>query len=103
MIDVRIERNASAPSRIRLMGHAGYASEGQDIYCAAVSAVWQCGIACLDDEENYLYESRKGDSVLTIRGVPSTHDSTVLEVIVRSLYELSKNFPEYIRITEETK
>lgn len=103
MIDVRITNDAQGLSKIRIRGHAGYSSEGQDIYCAAVSAVWQCGVSCLDDEGMYEYGSEKGDSTLWIKGRPSQHDRTVLEVIVRSLYELSENFPEYVRITEETK
>ncbi len=29
-----------APCRLRVSGHAGYAPPGQDIVCAAVSALW---------------------------------------------------------------
>jgi len=29
-----------APCRLRITGHAGYAPTGQDIVCAAVSALW---------------------------------------------------------------
>lgn len=102
MIDVLITSDGNDIATISIKGHAEYASEGQDIYCAAVSAVWQCGLTCLDDD-CYELSSKKGDSSLNILGKTSQHDTIVLEVIVRSLKELSQNFPEYVRVREETK
>ena len=40
-------------------------------------------------------------STVHLKGI--SHDKVVLEVIVRELKELSKNYPDYVRLKEETK
>lgn len=103
MIEVLISYTLNRLSKISLKGHAGYDIEGYDIYCAAVSTVWQGGLICLDDPNGYELKMKKGDSQLVIKGERSDHDKVVLEVIVRELKELSKNYPDYVRLKEETK
>lgn len=90
--------------RAELSGHAGYASKGHDIVCAAVSAVFIGALNCLDDDEkNYRFDIKEGQGSVETLKTPSNHDCTVLEVMKRELEDLASTYPNYIQYKEERK
>lgn len=101
MVRVRIVEE-DYPKEISLSGHAQGGTYPNDVRCAAVSAVWQCGLLCLSENPSLYHLSiRKGASTLKVLAPPSERDRIVLEVIAQELRELAKRFPESVRVETE--
>lgn len=80
---------------LEISGHAGYGAKGQDIVCAAVSAVSQGGLNALEHPENHLVEVRPGHFRFVRKEALTTHDQTVLEVIIVQIESIAISYPEY--------
>jgi len=90
--------------KIKLEGHSGYSNKGSDIYCAAVSTVFQGAINCLtDDDSKYVVDVKDGFGQITVKDKISNHDSVVLEVMINELKDLADQNSNYISYSEETK
>jgi hypothetical protein len=95
--------------RYNISGHAGYDVKGQDIVCAAVSALAQtvlislvevCGI----NEEKIDYLIDEGKGLLSVK-VPKTIDidtrnraEIVLRVLEVGIKSIIENYPEYVTL-----
>ncbi len=90
-----------------LQGHAGYAEEGQDIICAAVSvlvintvnaieAFTQDDISVVSSEENGTIECR-------LKEKPSQETDLLLKTMILGLKDIAEedNYKEYIDLTFE--
>ena len=92
---------------ISIDGHAGYASTGSDIVCAAVSAVAQTLISALMQEHNddklCVRELDVNDGSVYIEVEPfdfsQERTSTIIETCMAGFNYLEEEFPEYIQIT----
>ena len=100
MIDVKISRNSGGVIRsFTVSGHSGYAEEGSDIICAAVSAMAGLVIHIAADiykDGGKIYQDEK-DAVLGF--YPEKAESSVL---VGGLYDelaaLSEEYPENVSV-----
>lgn len=63
MIQINVDMN-SGDMTIDVKGHAGYAPHGQDIVCAAVSAILQTAVLGLES----IADSYPGHVVVNIKG-----------------------------------
>ncbi|QUO37943.1 ribosomal-processing cysteine protease Prp [Dysosmobacter sp. Marseille-Q4140] len=87
---------------LRIEGHAGYAPEGQDIVCAAVSALalslhgWLAA-----HPEICLWASRDsgGSARFLFHRTPGSR--AVYEMLSAGLSSIAAEYPEYVRISRE--
>ena len=90
-------------SEIRLNGHAGYAERGNDIVCAAVSALVQTLIYSLEelaiDDIEIVTENKQ------IRSIKYRDLSTTAMLLVNSFFigvnMIAENFPENVKVIED--
>ena len=96
MILVKVLKN-----KIEIIGHAMYDDYGKDIVCSAVSSITTTtinGIISID-EDAILYQVSDGKMVIKIK----KDDEITLKLInnmIDLLKELSKNYPDNIKIEE---
>lgn len=81
-------------------GHTGYAEEGKDIICAAVSALLQTFSLWLSEEykDKFKLEKRKG--FLHMEFPMDEKSNLVLWVFWRGLIEISRSYPAYVKCEE---
>lgn len=83
-------------------GHSGYAREGEDIVCAAVSAiagstvlglseVLGMKLACETDE-------RQGRLAMTLEETPTRESQILLETAKRTLQSVAGDYPGHVRV-----
>ena len=109
MTTVRIVRKDNNIFRIEIHGHSGYAEEGEDIVCAAVTSavryaevmlneVLRLGIIFAANQDNaYISFS---PSSLSASGFGKSGGSAVFEGFARYMKELSSEYPDHIKVLE---
>ncbi|MFH1096267.1 MAG: ribosomal-processing cysteine protease Prp [Candidatus Desantisbacteria bacterium] len=102
MITITIVRDDSQKIiEFCVTGHADYTNKGDDIVCAAVSAVVQTAVEGL---KKYLPEGihvKKEKGILhlsIIKGENVQESSIILETMLLGLKRIEENYQEYIRI-----
>ena len=87
-------RAAFGKNRLTVEGHAGYAPKGQDIVCAAVSALVYALIGTLEETEN-VAEVVLRPGYATVE----TKEKTAAFDLVRcGLTQLAEKYPEFIQV-----
>ena len=91
-------------SAVDLLGHAGYAEEGEDIVCAAISSSVQLVHALLYDVQRIAVDTLIEDEGAHIR-LTLPHDQLDagqdgLSAFRLHLTELTENYSEFIKVTE---
>lgn len=103
-VDVLIEITVDE-TEIRVDGHAGFGSSGQDIVCAAVSALFQTLVWSIEDlaRDKITYEFVSGRSWLNCDG--GLHEGSLSEeadLLVRSFFvgvnAIQEAYPGFVRI-----
>ena len=80
----------------RCEGHSGYADEGEDIVCAAISSMTQFSICCAE-QLNVPLVYRKDEALLECSVMrPSSTFSGILKALEKSISQLAQDYPEYI-------
>ena len=92
MINI-IYNEAGQDMVLRAEGHAEYAPKGQDIVCAAVSAL-MLSLACSVDGESAVQD---GEGVLTVKAVQSCDNSAKFELVTDGLMLLAQQYPANVR------
>lgn len=90
---------------VDLLGHAGFADEGEDIVCAAISSAVMLTHALLFDVQKIPVDTRIEDDGAHIcitlpRGVGQTRGQEALLALRLHLTELEQTYPEFISVTE---
>ncbi|MDI3534214.1 MAG: uncharacterized protein PWQ82_579 [Thermosediminibacterales bacterium] len=106
MIKLKIERDRQ--NRIlgfSVEGHAGFAPHGQDIVCAAVSALTLTAVLSLKKLLNLKLDFKNSDGLLVCRLPEMDNDvRSKAEIIVNTMLigirETKKNYPEYIEVVD---
>ena len=95
------------PAGFRVQGHAGYRPKGEDIVCAAVSALAQTAVISLKDHLPAAPEVNIRDGVLECR-LPASLNATAQEqarVILRTielgLKAIAGDYKQYVTIEYE--
>ena len=87
---------AFGDNTLTVEGHAGFAPAGQDIVCAAVSALVYALMGTLEQKDNIAaLECRKG----YVR-VRARRDDPAFDVVRCGLGQLAGKFGEYVRVEE---
>ena len=101
MVKVEIQYKGKGLSSIHVKGHANTAPHGQDLVCAAVSAITIGAMNAIENiDEDFTYEIEEGDIKLIANGAISEHDETVLETMILQLKTIQASYPEAIAIKE---
>lgn len=108
MITVDLYRNEQELiTGYKVSGHAGYAEEGYDIYCSAVSALTQAPVMGL---ERYLklkpsYRVSQEDGVLevTLNSEPNDLTEAILATMFYGVESIARQCPKYVRIKEHRR
>ena len=81
---------------IDISGHAGFAEEGSDIVCSAISMLGQTLLAYLDtDNEKFAYGIKHGHIWAYAKG---TNVRTAFHVIMAGYHLLEINYPDYVEV-----
>ena len=107
MIEILCGRDASGfIRRLASVGHSGYAQAGEDIVCAAVSALTQTAAIAFEEMEIGVTQVDEEAALLTIE-LPShlplneMHDAQViLRTIIGGLAAIAEEYPDYVSIRE---
>lgn len=84
--------------RCSIKGHAGYADEGQDVVCAAVSSAVQLTANLITETFGFEAQiSAKGDTI-DIRTDGSEIPAKLLEALSIHLQCISEEFPKQIKL-----
>lgn len=89
---------------VDLIGHAGYAEEGEDIVCAAVSSSVQLIHALLYDVQRIavdtLIEDEGAHIRLTLPKDQLAEGQDAMRAFLLHLSELAQDYQEFIQVTE---
>jgi uncharacterized protein YsxB (DUF464 family) len=108
MLEVEVRRD----SRERLSslfgkGHTGWAESGDDVVCAAVSAILQAAWLGLEQVADVRVDSEKGEGTLLLRWPAEARDDPALTAIVRtaelSVEQIARQYPAHVRLSRETE
>ncbi|MBO8424165.1 MAG: ribosomal-processing cysteine protease Prp [Firmicutes bacterium] len=101
MTTIRIFRTEGHITAVTVEGHTGYAEEGSDIVCAAVSALTQGALLGIREVAGIGAESRVSDGRLTFRLKEHNEKSdAILETMRLALLDVTKGYPRYIRMED---
>lgn len=90
---------------VDLLGHAGYAEEGEDIVCAAISSAVMLTHALLFDVQKLPVDTLIEDEGAHIRitlpqGAGMTCGQDALNALRLHLTELEQTYPEFLSVME---
>ena len=97
MIQVTIIRSKQLYRMMKVTGHAHSAPYGEDLVCAAVSAVMTGGINALN-LKTVKVKNIEGLSEIQITNLQNLENQSVLHVISTQLQTIANDYPKYIRI-----
>lgn len=106
MISVKVIRDNDKIESIDIIGHSGYDVIGKDIVCSSVSTAMILTINLLEKLNcNFSYQSNESipQISLNINDLNSKKSNliqTILENLVNTLDEISKQYKKYLKINE---
>ena len=83
---------------IKISGHANYAPKGQDIVCAALSAIIQSSVTWFDKKDIEVKQDKKTPSfeLTLIKNIKSNEDK--INLLKKQLEFIQKHYKKYIKI-----
>ena len=95
MIEVTVSKR-----RIRVQGHANFAPKGKDIVCAAVSSLVNTTLNSLDGFKKSEIDIKDGEVTIDIKHKVKRDDQVRLEMLVKGLKIIAKQYPDKIKVKE---
>ncbi len=94
--------------RLRIEGHAGAGKAGEDLVCAAVTALGWTMIDAIDRDDDFRAEIYvdQAAGIMDLSCDPETAEAAekcryLLEIICGGLKLLEEQYPAHVRVTEE--
>ena len=106
MVTAAITRNRQGlVCEYRSQGHAGDAPHGENLVCAAVSAMEQMALAGLTEhlKRPVDYHMDEADGSLLIRLTPDAQTEILMETLCIMVKQLQKQYPEYVQMVEHRR
>ncbi|MHB1611188.1 MAG: ribosomal-processing cysteine protease Prp [Sulfobacillus sp.] len=101
MIQIRVWHNGEgAPQRLMMTGHAGHGPYGQDVVCAAASALVETlmlGLRQVTPTDVTVVSNHEGNVELVFPLKMSESARAVIETILTGLKDLSDTEPRFVR------
>ncbi len=105
MIEVGFQRKGKRLEGFMVTGHAGYADHGQDIVCAAVSALAQTAVIALkrltEAKVDVCVQEGSLQCHLGEGAEYGTRAWIILESMRLGVQEIARHYSEYIRIDDQ--
>ncbi len=102
MIQVKVTRNEEGLiSSFKIEGHSGYAERGQDIVCAAVSALSQTTLMGLEEVLGLSPAVIRYEGMLEVAVREPRLAAALLDAMLLGLRDVARSYPEYIRVLDE--
>ena len=104
MIQVTFKKNSRGLiTQFEVKGHASFAPRGEDIVCAAVSALTQTAVMSLEKIAGLEPDVQVTDGYLSCRlpevpGAGKIEVSVIMDSMALGLEETAENYPGYLRI-----
>lgn len=99
MIKIEFEKVEGKLARFTSEGHAGYASKGNDIVCASVSAIL-IGVANeLERCGDLRSKTEMTDGYLKVKAIPCHRTSVLLGYAYHTLKDIEESYLGYIQVT----
>lgn len=95
MIKVNLIKKNDVISILEVTGHADYAEHGQDLVCAAVSAIVTGGFNAFNDNDFITCSLEEGYARVE---VSSQRGLNILDTIIVQLKTIAISYPNYIKI-----
>ena len=94
MITVTIYKDSGKYHHFSVEGHAGYAQEGYDIICAAVSALTVNTVNSIEafTEDDFSAEEKNGFLTCQFKSRPSSKTELLMDSMVLGLSEVEKKY-----------
>jgi len=108
MVRVTVRRDSRQRlSSLFAEGHAGWADEGSDVVCAAVSALLQAAWLGLERVAKVPIEGKKSAGTLSLRWPRPERANAAVEAIVTtaelSIEQIAAQYPEHVSLSRETE
>ena len=106
MIRINIEKNESnLIVGYTVNGHAGFATEGQDIVCSAVSTLTMVAINGLEEhlQCEIAYEIKDGYLQVELKQTPDDLTQAILATMEIGLKDIAEQYPQRVRIQEHRR
>lgn len=103
---MRCERSRGAIVRLTVRGHAGFADYGDDIVCAAASALVLTaahGVSTYCGARVAIHDDRAGDYVLDVPRGGGVRAQAVLETTVSGLRAIARRYPGHMSVRSAGK
>ena len=105
MTKIRVLYRENRVVGLQVSGHTGYAREGKDIVCAAVSAIVQTAYLGVNHLTGVKveYQSEEGFFRVEILGGPENEQekaSLILSAALEGLKDLQSGYPRYIKMED---
>lgn len=102
MITIKTYKKDNNILKISIKGHANYKNYGNDIVCASVSSIALCTVNAIYSFGNDLIDVEQSSGKLNITILKQDKTSmTLLENMMRCLYDIEEYYPSNIKISEE--
>lgn len=85
----------------QIKGHSGFAEEGKDIVCSAISTAAQMTLLGLEDVLNMKVESDIQDGYLQVRVLEKFEDKTVQVLMItleETLKQIAKEYAKFVKM-----
>lgn len=83
---------------ISVSGHAGYAKKGQDIVCAAISAIVQSSSTWFTSKDAKYIQNDKENAIQISLIKKNESNNQKLELLIKQLKFIQKQYKKYIKI-----
>lgn len=108
MIRVDLFRNEQGLiTSYKVSGHAGFAEEGSDIICSAVSALTQAPLLGLERhlqlKPSYVVNQEDGILEVALNSAPTDLTEAILVTMLYGLQSIERQCPQYVRIKEHRR
>jgi uncharacterized protein len=108
VVEVVVRRDSRQRlSSLFARGHTGWADAGEDVICAAVSAILQAAWLGLERVAKVAVAARKAEGELSLGWPEAARDDRALEAIVATaelaVEQIAAQYPEHVRLSRETE
>ena len=101
MIKILIYKTEEGIVAFSVKGHAGYAEEGYDIVCSAVSVLTLNAANSVENltGEPYKVKQSDGDLKFRLEGQPTKETELLLQSMLLGLKGIEEEYPKYLKVT----